>query len=128
MEAAMGGKNEMQSVPASGNLSTKQYYLVTINSSGELAVTGDGAFASGVLQNEPAAQGRAGAIVTHGETRVSAGAAFNAGVLLASDTNGQAVDAASNDAVIGQALEAATAQNDVVRIQFFGGAGTKSLS
>lgn len=127
-EAAMGGKNIMQSVPAGSDLSTKQYFLVTINSSGELALTGDGAYASGVLQDKPAAQGRAGAIVTQGETRVSAGGAFNAGELLASDANGQAVNAATNDAVIGQALEAATAQNDIVRIDFFGGAGTKALA
>lgn len=128
MEAAMGGKNEMQSVPAGSDLSTKQYYLVTINSSGQLATTGDGAYASGVLQNEPAAAGRAGAIVTRGETRVVAGGAFNAGELLGSDSSGKAVNAATNDAVIGQALAASLADGDIVRIQFFGGAGTKALA
>lgn len=128
MEAAMGGKNIMQSVPAGSDLSAKQYYLVTINSSGELALTGDAGYASGVLQNEPAAQGRAGAIVTQGETRVIAGGAFNAGELLGSNSAGKAVNAATNDAVIGQALEAATADGDIVRIDFFGGAGTKALA
>lgn len=45
------------------------------------------------------------------------GAAVAAGDLLASDANGKAVKAAAGDFIIGQALEAATAADQVIKAQ-----------
>lgn len=78
-------------VNASGDLSTKQYYFVDVNSSGLAAVVAAaGARAVGVLQNKPDASGRAGTVRIFGVTKVIAGGSITAGDSIASDANGKA--------------------------------------
>lgn len=104
---------------ASADLSSSQFCFVTCNSTPQVALTGDGADASGVLQNKPSAAGRAADVmVGAGQTKVKSGAAITAGAWCASDASGRAVTAVSGDYVLGQALEAATAANQYVSFLF----------
>ena len=102
--------------PASGDLSSYQYYFVTVNSSGQLARTGDGARADGILQTQPGAQGRAGTYRPAGtESFVVAGASFTAGDELGSDSAGRAVTGATDDVMNALALEDASGAGSIVR-------------
>ncbi len=84
---------------AAADLSEKQYRFVTIDSSGNAAVSTRGALSVGVLQNKPAALGRAAEIrvVSGTTTKVVAGGTVTAGQAVVSDANGAAVNASSAD-------------------------------
>ena len=75
---------------AGADLSTKQYYFVKLDSSGE-AVVCSGATDKpvGVLQNNPTA-GQAAEIVVVGLTKVSSNAALAIGDLIGTSADGQA--------------------------------------
>lgn len=79
--------------PASGDLSSNQFYFVKLNSSKQLAVASGavGEPVLGVLQDKPDAATRAGAVRCGGLSKVVAGGTIAAGDLLASDANGKAV-------------------------------------
>lgn len=106
----------MLSLPASGDLSTKQFYAVKINSSGQIAVAGAGEFAIGILYSKPSAAGQIAAVAPfRGQVlKGRAGAAFNPGALLAIDADGELVSATlatvdtaagtTNDPVVGSAV------------------------
>ena len=91
-------------VEANADLSTKQFFFMTVNSVGRIAPTGDGLAADGVLLDKPSAAGRAGALQIGGRAKVSAGATITAGDEVASDAAGEAVPAATGDVVLGRAL------------------------
>lgn len=109
---------------AADDLSTKQFYCVSYQSTGKVNLTGDGARCDAILQDKPAADGRACELVIAGPTRAVAGGAFNPGTLLGCDSSGRVVDAASGDVVVGIAEEAATNAGDIVFIQKYLGYGT----
>jgi len=93
---------------ASGDLSTKQYRFVTIDSNGQAAVATRGALAAGILQDKPAAINRAGSVRTVSCTvsKVVLGGTVTKGQALVADANGAAVNASSSDnAYLGFALE-----------------------
>jgi len=104
------------SYEAGADLSAKQFYFVSVSSDGQVDPTGDGARAVGVLQNDPDAAGKAATVATAGKSRVSCGGSVTAGGPVASDTNGQAVDAASGDWILGEALEAGSS-DEVITVQ-----------
>lgn len=93
--------------PANTDLSTKQYYFMVINSSGNLAVAGAGN-AQGVLQNKPAAAGRAGTLGIEGATKIFCGGTINPGDEVTSDASGKCVAAGSGERVLGICREAGT--------------------
>jgi hypothetical protein len=99
------------------DLSAKQYLFVTQASDGQIDPTGDGAFANGVLQNNPDAAGKAAQVAILGVTRVKAGAAFEEGVLLGSDASGKAVTATSGEYILAVSKQAAGADGDIVIAQ-----------
>ncbi len=102
---------------SSGDLSTSQYLFVDLNSSAQIAVeTSAGANVIGVLQDKPAAQGRAAAVAISGVSLVVAGAAFDAGAKITVDTAGKAQTATTGNFIHGIALKAAGAANDVVPV------------
>ena len=105
------------SLTAAADYSAKQYFLVTA-AAGVATLAGDGANAVGILQNDPAAVGRAAVVAIGGRTKASAAAAIAAGSRFASDANGQLVIAASNDYVLGVVDEAATAADDIISVIF----------
>lgn len=96
------------SVNANADLSASQFCFVAVNSSGLLilpATAGDDAI--GVLQNKPAAQGRAGEVALlngSGRVKVVAGATLAPGAKVQSDTSGHAIAAATGDHVLGTVL------------------------
>lgn len=102
----MAHKELLQSITleAGVDLSAKQYHFVSVSSDGQIDPTGDGAAAVGVLQNDPAAAGRAAEVAIGGVTKVVCGGAVTRGGAVASDANGAAVNAASGDVILGVAL------------------------
>lgn len=105
------------SLEAGQDLSAKQFFFVTVASDGQVDPTGDGAMATGVLQNDPAAAGRAAEIAIAGVTKVSAGGTVAAGAAVASDAAGEAVTAATGDIILGTALTGG-ADGAVIEILF----------
>lgn len=82
------------SVEASADLSANQFLLHQINSSSQLALSG--AAGSGyVLQNKPAAAGRAGNIQITGVTKVILGATVAAGAAVEANAAGKAITLAA---------------------------------
>lgn len=97
------------SLPASADLSTKQYYFGYINSNGQIAVAGAGATAQGVIQNKPTAAGVGCDFQVASITPIACGGTITAGNALKSDSSGLAVAASSGDKALGIALnDAAT--------------------
>src|SRR4051812_4788269 len=95
------------SVPASADLSAKQFYFGTIDANGQVATTGAGLAADGVIGDKPAAQGRPCAFyATPGMVvRVMCGAAVANGESLDTDANGKAVTHAAGK-IVAKALAA----------------------
>lgn len=93
------------SLPANTDLSTKQYYCVVINSSGKVAVAGDGARVDGILQDTVAAADRAACVAVAGKSKVVFGGTVTAGDRVASDAAGKVVTAGTGDYVIGICVE-----------------------
>jgi len=85
------------SLPAAADLSAKQYRFITIDSSGNAAVSTRGALSCGVLQDNPAAATRAARIRPSGLSKVVTGGSVTAGQALVADANGAAVNASSAD-------------------------------
>ena len=100
------------SVPASADLSTKQFLFGTINASGQVAVVGAGLASDGVIALGPSAQGRPCGLASFpGQiARVMAGASFANGALLEADANGKAITQARS----GKSVLAVTNKGTVV--------------
>ena len=96
------------SLEAGQDLSSKQFFFVSIASDGQVDPTGNGAAAAGVLQNDPSVAGSAATVCVGGVTKVSVGATVAAGAAGASDAAGECVPAASGDVILGTALEGGT--------------------
>jgi len=103
----MAYKENAQSVTleAGSDLSASQFAFVSLNASAQLALTGNGAQADGVLQSAPSAAGRAAEVDIGGITHVKCGGTVTKGGPVGSDAAGLAVDAASGDIILGTALE-----------------------
>jgi hypothetical protein len=95
----MGYENKLATLtrPAAADLSTKQYYGVKIDSSGKAALAGEGDIAIGILQNAPAALGRAASIAYGGVSKVVGGATVAAGARFSFNSSGLAVGVGSGD-------------------------------
>ncbi len=81
-----------ETVKAAGDLSTKQFYFVKLDSSGDVEVC-DGVtdVPWGVLQNKPAAAGRAAEVMRYGTGKVSVDAgALSIGDFIGTSGDGQA--------------------------------------
>lgn len=111
------------SIPANADLSSYQYCFVSINSSGYVAVTGDGLEADGILQDDPAAQGRpAQVMVGAGISKIKVAGVVTKGDNVASDSAGRATTAVSGDRIMGVALETSTTANQIIAMLFKPGA------
>lgn len=106
------------SLEAGQDLSANQYYFVSVAADGQVDPTGAGLHADGVLQNDPAAAGRAASVCIGGRTKVEAGGTVTVGGPVAADASGKAVDATTGDVILGTALEAADADGDIISIIF----------
>src|SRR5437763_5771133 len=121
-------KGNYISAEASVDLSTKQYYIVTLDANRKAALaTGATDEIVGVLDEVP--QKATGVcsiahISGNGIGKVKAGASFSKGAYLTSDGSGLAIAATQTSAgsqptkrVFGRALEAANASSDVVEYE-----------
>jgi len=106
---------ETLSIPAAADLSAAKYYFVKVNSSGQVALCLDGERPDGILQNKPAAAGRAAAVQITGESFIECGAAVTAGDELAPDGTGAAITAVSGDEVGAVALGSGTGDGSIIR-------------
>lgn len=102
---------------AGSDLSSSQFFFVSVSADGQIDATGDGLHADGVLQNDPDAAGDAAEVAIGGIVKVICGGAVTRGGAVASDASGEAVDAASGDVILGTALETGT-DGDIIRIIF----------
>ena len=100
---------------SAADLSSSQYCFVKL-SAGLAALCGAGEDAIGVLQNDPAAAARAAEIADGGIVKVKVGAVVAQDANVASDSTGRAVTAVSGDYMLGKALEASTAANQIIRV------------
>lgn len=112
-------------MPASGDHSANQYKFMKIDSNARAALCDDGADATGVLQNDPAAIDRAASVmIGAGRTKVVAGGTVTTGNYVASDSSGRAVNAASGDYILGVAEETASVAGTMISILFQPGHAT----
>jgi hypothetical protein len=86
---------------AGSDLSAKQFSFAD----GQVDATGAGALAAGVLLNDPVAGGAA-TVAYDGRVTVVCGGTVTRGGEVASDASGEAVDATTDDVIVGYALEA----------------------
>ena len=76
---------------AAGDLSTKQFYIMKLDSNGRVTVcTGTTDIPIGVLQNKPSALGEAADVMISGVTKISSDEALACGNSLATSADGQA--------------------------------------
>jgi hypothetical protein len=94
-----------------------QFLCVYISAARVVTVqTSSGGDVYGILQNTPAS-GQAADVGLLGVSKAVAGAAISAGALLQSDANGRVITQTGSGAVVGRAIEAATAANQVITIE-----------
>lgn len=96
---------ESISIEAGVDLSTKQYRFMVLASDKQIdpaAVAG--ADCIGILQDKPAAVGRAACVATGGTSKALAGATVAAGAKIATDNQGRAITAASGNYIMGTAI------------------------
>lgn len=107
------------SINANADLSAKQYYILALsNSSGEarVAVAGVDDYLVGVLQNVPAAAGRAAEVAVAGISKVVLGGSVTAGDKITADSAGKGITNGSGDAyTIGKAL-ASGSSGDIIPV------------
>lgn len=78
-------------LPAAADLSTKQYYFVKLNSSGQVDVcSANTDIPVGVLQNKPTAAGGAAEVMVVGVSKVSGDADLTKGNQIGTSADGQA--------------------------------------
>ena len=107
---------------AGEDLTGEQFHIVYIDAAnGVKHATGSTVRGIGVLRNSPDS-GEPCDIARHGIAKVKASAAITAGALLTSDADGKA--AATTTAahyLVGQAIEAASAENQIIPVLLFPG-------
>lgn len=89
---------------ASGDLSAQQYRAVVVDSNGQAAVAGAAVVIDGVLQNNPAAIGRAATVAISGVVKMKCGGAVTNGGPVTTDASGDIVNAATGNPIVGIAL------------------------
>ncbi len=113
----MATEGIIRSIPgltASADLSALQYRFVTMSGADTVNVSGASESAIGVLQNKPISGLAANVAGLGSVSKITASAAIAAGVNIATAANGKAVTAGAGVDVVGQAIEAAGADNDVI--------------
>lgn len=104
---------------AAADLSANQYQIVQDQGDGTVNVATDDTDPGivGILQNKPAAVGRHASVGYRGPSKVMAGAAINTvNALVTTNGSGRAVVAGSGDMIIGNIMETAAADGDIVSV------------
>ncbi len=109
------------SLPASTDLSGSQYCFVSIDTSGEVALSGAAGNAIGILQNKPAAQGRAAEVLVSGVSKLvcaGSGSGTRAGYNVGSAAAGKGRETTTGDFRLGLIIETATNANEIATVLF----------
>jgi hypothetical protein len=93
------------SMPASTDISGFQYCWVSVNGSGQLAVTTHGADAIGILQDVPNGTGRVGSVCVAGVSKLLMGGTVTPGAHVESSSTGQGVAVSSSGNILGVYLD-----------------------
>ncbi len=110
-------RNFMVGVTAAGDLSADQHKFVKMTAAG-MALGGADEEVDGVLDNKPAAAGRAAAVAIAPSTvKVLSGAVVAKGDLVKCDAAGKAVPATAGAYAAGRALSAAGAADELITVQ-----------
>lgn len=100
---------ETQTFPVNSDLSTHQYKFVALASDGEIVLNVTaGADCIGILQDKPAAAGRAACVATGGRSKLIMGATIVPGMSVTSNNAGLGVEATSGEMSMGTCIEGAT--------------------
>jgi hypothetical protein len=116
------GRQETLTLEAAADLSTKQHHLVRLSGANLCNQASEAVNAGliGVLQNKPKS-GEFATVAYQGQSKVVAGAAITAGARITTNGSGRAVaTSALSQMVIGQALEAAGANGEVISALILG--------
>jgi len=105
---------------AAADLSAKRYHIMRASAEGycNMASHSTNSTMIGVLINDPQANGHA-TIAYEGKSKVVAGAAVSANAFITTNGSGRAVAVASGGMACGRALQAASADGEVITCQLF---------
>lgn len=102
---------------AAGDLSAKQFHFVKLSAANTVtACTATTDNAIGILQNKPSAAGRPAVVRIFGMSKAVASGALAAGALIATEADAEVGAPATNDPVLGKALEASSAQGELIKV------------
>jgi ribosomal protein S8E len=105
------------SAQAGEDLRAKQYHIVRLSAADQVAQATNAASSTGifgVIQNKPASL-EAATVAVFGETKIVAGGAITAGVMITTNASGRATAATSGQMVLGRAMVAAASDGEVIR-------------
>jgi|TARA_R110000824_G_scaffold384835_1_gene578958 hypothetical protein len=106
-------------LPASTDLSASQYCFVSINTAGQVELSGDDGNPIGILQNTPSAQGQAASVLIAGVSRIKSGVAdFDAGYNAASGASGKGKRSDTASFRLGIIIETASADGELGTMVF----------
>lgn len=120
--AEFGPQQIIPGLAAAADLSLYQYRVMRLSAAKAVNVASHNLGASavglavGILQNKPAAAGRAASVAQSGLSKAVAGATVTVNALVTHDASGYVIDAVSGSTVIGRALEAGAAQ-EIITVQ-----------
>lgn len=103
---------------AAADLSAQRYHFVrwsaadTVNMSSHSAAEDY----AGILQNKPSAANRHASVSVEGVSKIYAGGSVTANDFVTTNGSGRATAAASGDMVMGRALQAASADGEIITI------------
>lgn len=118
----MAGENAIlcKTFEANGDLSDYQYRFVKLEAAGTVAICGNGEVPIGILQNDPE-DGEQAKVMVMGISNLVAHAAISVNDKLGSQASGRAVAVtADTNTYNAIALEAATAQDDEIKVMLTG--------
>ena len=103
-------------VTSSADLSAKQFYATTMETSGKIALADSaGEQCLGVLQNKTSADGKIGRVRINGVSKVVVSTAVEEGAELSATTSGKLTTASAGHYILAVALEPSSADGDIVR-------------
>lgn len=119
-----------KTMEAGQDLSSKQYYFVSLASDGQVDPTGYGLEAEGILQNDPAAAGRAASVATlQGDISFCvAGGVVRVSKDVMSDASGRGIEATAGGRVQGVAMTAAGAAGEIFSVMLKKGGNTPQVT
>jgi len=104
-------------LPAAGDLSAKQYCAMIVDTTGRATTSAALGKVIGILQNKPAAAGRAARIRVVGVSKLAGGAALNEQDYITSNAQGFGTAGASlNDEIFAQALVQSGGSGDITDV------------